>query len=130
MKKLKRIKKYPLFFPRVLRTILEFYDFLAEPGKKKKHDCREVYTVLRWQGSVTRTEPTSVGASLTAATQHHYVPPLNLFVDVLGDREDMPPVVSLADIVFSSLNSTTALPVSPGSSFTPTMVPPLSAGYI
>ena len=55
LKKLQKAKKYPLFFPRILGTILEYYDFPTEPGKEKKHHCREVYTVSIWQGSVTKT---------------------------------------------------------------------------
>ncbi|RVW84076.1 hypothetical protein CK203_040542 [Vitis vinifera] len=49
LKQLQRAKKYPLFFTRMLGTILEYYGFPTEPDKEKKHHCREVYTVSRWQ---------------------------------------------------------------------------------
>ena len=39
-----------LFFPRVLGTILEFYGFLAEPRKEKKHHYGEVYTISNGKG--------------------------------------------------------------------------------
>ncbi|RVW92966.1 hypothetical protein CK203_032826 [Vitis vinifera] len=42
LKQLQRAKKYPLFFPRMLGTILEYYGFPTEPDKEKKHHCREV----------------------------------------------------------------------------------------
>ena len=35
LKQLQRAKKYPLFFPRMLGTILEYYGFPIEPGKKR-----------------------------------------------------------------------------------------------
>ena len=53
--------------------------------KKKKHHCMEVYTVSRWQGSVTKTESTLTSASLTIDNEHHYVPPPNLILEDFGD---------------------------------------------
>ena len=78
LKELQRAKKYPLFFLRMLGTILEYYGFPTEPGKEKKHHCREIYIVSRWQGSVTKTESTLTSASLTTDNEYHYVPPPNL----------------------------------------------------
>ena len=85
LKKLQRAKKYPLFFPWMLDTILEYYGFPTELGKEKKHHCREVYTVSRWQGNVTKTESTLTIASLTTDNEHHYVPPPNLILEDFGD---------------------------------------------
>ena len=48
LKKLQRAKKNPLFFPRMLGTILEYYGFSTKPGKEKKHHFREVYTISKW----------------------------------------------------------------------------------
>ena len=47
LKKLQRAKKYSLFFPRVLGTILEYYGFPVEPRQENKHHCKEVYIVFR-----------------------------------------------------------------------------------
>ena len=91
LKQLQRAKKSPLFFPRMLGTILEYYGFPTEPDKEKKHHCREVYVVSRWQGSVTKTESTLTSASLTTDNEHHYVPPPNLILEDFGDGEDTPP---------------------------------------
>ncbi|RVX19738.1 hypothetical protein CK203_005063 [Vitis vinifera] len=74
----------------MLGTILEYYGFPTEPGKEKKHRCREVYTVSRWQGSVTKTKSTLTSASLTTDNKHHYVPPPNLILQDFGDGEDTP----------------------------------------
>ena len=41
LKKLQRVKKCPLFFPRMLSTILEYYGFPTELRKEKKHHSRE-----------------------------------------------------------------------------------------
>ena len=48
LKQLQRAKKYPLFFPHMLGTILEYYGFPTKPGKEKKHHFREVYTISKW----------------------------------------------------------------------------------
>ena len=102
LKQLQRAKKYPLFFPRMLGTILEYYGFPTEPGKEKKHHCREVYTISRWQGSVTKTESTLTSASLTIDTEHYYVSPPNLILQDFGDGENTPlrPLVAPTPEVF------------------------------
>ena len=59
--------------------------------KKKKHHCKEVYTISRWQGSVTKTKSTLTSASLTTDNEHHYVSPPNLILKDFVDREDTTP---------------------------------------
>ena len=105
LEQLQRAKKYPLFFPHMLGTLLEYYGLPTKPGKEKKHHCKEVYTVSRWQGSVTKTESTLTSASLTTNNEHHYVPPPNLILQDFGDGEDTPPrpLVSLIPEVASTV---------------------------
>ena len=68
----------------MLGTILE-YGFPTKPEKEKKHNCREVYIVSRWQGSVTKIESTFTTASLTTDNEHHYVSPSNLILEDFSD---------------------------------------------
>ena len=101
----------------MLGTILEYYGFPFEPRKEKKCHCREVYTISRWQGSVTKTESTFTSASLTTANEHHYVPPPNLILKDFGDREDTPSrplIVSTLEVVFTSPNLYAALHILVG----------------
>ncbi|RVW74877.1 hypothetical protein CK203_054629 [Vitis vinifera] len=90
LKKLQRAKKYPLFLSRMLGTILEYYGFPTKPEKEKKHHCRKVYTISRWQGSVTKIESTFTSVSLTTDNEHHYEPPSNLILEDFSDEEDTP----------------------------------------
>ncbi|RVW86606.1 hypothetical protein CK203_045641 [Vitis vinifera] len=106
LKQLQRAKKYPLFFPRMLGTILEYYGFPTEPDKEKKHHCREVYVVSRWQGSVTKTESTLTSASFTTDNEHHYVPHSNLILEDFGNGEDTPP----RPLAATTLGATSTLP--------------------
>lgn len=133
LKKLQRAKKYPLFFPQVLGTFLKYYDFPIELRQENKHHYREVYTVSRYQGSVTKTESTFMGVSLTIANEHHYVPPPNLILKDFADREDTPPrplVVSTLKVVFSSPKPTTTLHVSVGFLSTSDIDSSSSDGYV
>lgn len=71
--------------------------------------------------SVTKTKTTFMGASLTTVNEHHYVPPPNLFLEDIGNREDIPPrppVVSALEVAFSPLNPIIALHISVGFSST------------
>lgn len=133
LKKLQRAKKYPLLFSRVLATFLKYYEFPVELGQEKKHHYREVYIVSRCQGSVTKTESTFMGVSLTIANEHHYVPPPNLILEYFGDTEDTPLrplVVSTLKVVFSSPNPTPTLHVSVGFFSTLDIYPSSSDGYV
>ncbi|RVW80941.1 Retrovirus-related Pol polyprotein from transposon opus [Vitis vinifera] len=133
LKQLQRAKKYPLFFPRMLGTILEYYGFPTEPGKEKKHHCREVYTISRWQGSVTKTESTLTSASLTIDTEHYYVSPPNLILQDFGDGEDTPlrPLVAPTPEVASTLpNLDIATHILASLSSTPNIGPSSSDGYV
>ena len=63
----------------------------------------EVYTVSRWQGSVTKTKSTLISASLTTDNEHHYVSPPNLILEDFVDGEDTPlrpPVAPTLEVVF------------------------------
>ncbi|KAL6324956.1 hypothetical protein AAG906_019864 [Vitis piasezkii] len=133
LKQLQRAKKYPLFFPRMLGTILEYYGFLTEPGKEKKHHCREVYTVSRWQGSVTKTESTLTSASLTTDTEHHYVSLPNLILQYFGDGEDTPlrpPVAPTPEVASTLPNPDTATHILASLSSTPNIGPSSFDGYV
>ncbi|RVW77778.1 hypothetical protein CK203_063784 [Vitis vinifera] len=133
LKQLQRAKKYPLFFPRMLGTILEYYGFPTKPDKEKKHHCREVYTVSRWQGSVTKTESTLTSASLTTDTEHHYVPPPNLILEDFGDGEDTPPrppATTTPGATSTPQNPDTAAHILASLSSTPNIGPSASNGYV
>ena len=133
LKQLQRAKKYPLFFPRMLGTILEYYGFPTEPGKEKKHRCREVYTVSRWQGSVTKTKSTLTSASLTTDNKHHYVPPPNLILQDFGDGEDTPsrpPVAPTPEVASTLPNPDTTAHILASLSFTLNIGPSSSDGYV
>ncbi|KAJ9672772.1 hypothetical protein PVL29_002630 [Vitis rotundifolia] len=133
LKQLQRAKKYPLFFPRMLGTILEYYGFPTESDKEKKHHCREVYTVSRWQGSVTKTESTLTSASLTTANEHHYVPPPNLILEDFGDGEDTPPrppAATTPGATSTPQNPDSAAHILASLSSTPNIGPSASDGYV
>ena len=133
LKQLQRAKKYPLFFPRMLGTILEYYGFPTEPDKEKKHHCREVYTVSKWQGSVTKTESTLTSVSLTTENEHHYVPPPNLILEDFGDGEDTPlrpPTAPTPEATSTPPNSDTAAHILASLSFTPNISPSSFDGYV
>ncbi|RVW23697.1 hypothetical protein CK203_097851 [Vitis vinifera] len=117
----------------MLGTILEYYGFPIELGKEKKHHCREVYTVSRWQGSVTKSESTLTSASLTSNNEHHYVPPPNLILQEFGDGEDTPPrppVAPTPKVVSTFSNPDTTARILTSLSSTPNIGPSSSYGYV
>ena len=122
LKKLQRAKKYPLFLSRMLGTILEYYGFPTKPEKEKKHHCRKVYTISRWQGSVTKIESTFTSVSLTTDNEHHYEPPSNLILEDFSDEEDTPlrpPVAPTPEVVSTFPNPNTVAHILASLSSTP-----------
>ena len=101
--------------------------------KKKKHHCRKVYTVSRWQGSVTKTESTLISASLTTDNEHHYVSPPNLILEDFGAGEDTPPRPPAATTPGSTstpLNCNTPAHILASLSSAPNIGPSSSDGYV
>ena len=47
-KKLQRVDTIPLLFPRLLCHILEHMGYLTEPHLKRRHHCRERFTLDKW----------------------------------------------------------------------------------
>ena len=131
LKKLQRAKKYLLFFPRVL---LLYYSFPIELGQeKKKHHCREVYIVSRWQGSGTKTKSTFTNALLSTSNEHHYVLSPNLFIEDFSDIKDTssrPPIVFAPEVAFSSQNPVASFHFSTSFFSTPNIGPLSFASYI
>ena len=109
--------------------MLLYYSFPIELGQeKKKHHCREVYIVSRWQGSGTKIQSTFTSALLSTSNEHHYVLSPYLIIKDFSDIKDTssrPP-----EVAFSSQNPVASFHFSTSFSSTPNIGPLSFASYI
>ncbi|KAL6318386.1 hypothetical protein AAG906_040567 [Vitis piasezkii] len=122
LKQLQRAKKYPLFFRACWA-----------PYWKNKHHCREVYTISKWQGSMTKIESTLTSASLTLDNEHYYVLHSNLILEDFGNGEDTPPRPPAATTLGATStppNLDTVAHILASLSSTPNIGPSASDGYV
>ena len=88
-KKLQRAATTPLLFPRILCVVLEHLGFPTESHLERRHHCREVFTVEKWRFVAGCSVP-SGGTSISASTEHQYVPPRRLVSESDPDGPDSP----------------------------------------
>ena len=63
-KKLQRADVIPLLFPRLLCQILEHLGYPSEPQLERRHICREIFTLDKWNHMTTYVAPPGAPARL------------------------------------------------------------------
>ncbi|RVW20558.1 hypothetical protein CK203_111438 [Vitis vinifera] len=67
-KKLQRANTIPLLFPRLLYHILEHISYPTEPHLKRRHHCREHFTLNQWTQLANFIPPAPAAPSMPEAT--------------------------------------------------------------